>query len=129
MLLLIIVELQALAHEVQALVQAKIGTTAYSAVHSSIRQKMAERRNERKTTLALQVRFAILLSLPIQLIFTNLSLFNRLSMIRLRKLRERQREMNRRRDRRRERLVICFRRLFNIFCVFDTLLPSFMIAS
>lgn len=55
-LTLITVELQALAHEVQALVQAKIGTTAYSAVHSSIRQKMAERRNERKTTLALQVR-------------------------------------------------------------------------
>lgn len=48
-------ELQSLAHEVQELLQAKVGTTAYSSVHTSIRQKAAERRNERKTALALQV--------------------------------------------------------------------------
>lgn len=55
------VELQSLANEVQALLQAKIGTTSYSAVHTQIRQKMAERRNERKTAAALQVS----LSLPL----------------------------------------------------------------
>lgn len=50
------VELQVLAHEVQEVLQAKIGTTSYSAVHTQIRQKVAERRNERKTAIALQVR-------------------------------------------------------------------------
>lgn len=49
-------ELQTLAHEVQELLQSKVGTTMYSSVHATIRQKAAERRNERKTALALQVR-------------------------------------------------------------------------
>jgi len=35
--------------------QAKIGTTEYSAVHNEIRKRAAERRNERKRTIALQV--------------------------------------------------------------------------
>ncbi|KAK4703278.1 U3 small nucleolar RNA-associated protein 20, partial [Phenoliferia sp. Uapishka_3] len=48
------VELQSLANEVQALLQAKIGTTSYASVHTTIRQKMAERRNERKTALRMQ---------------------------------------------------------------------------
>lgn len=37
----------------QELLQAKVGTTAYSTVHTTIRQKAAERRNARKTELAL----------------------------------------------------------------------------
>lgn len=49
------VELQTLAQEVQELLQTKIGTTAYSAVHTQIRQKAAIKRNERKVALSLQV--------------------------------------------------------------------------
>ncbi|BGP36520.1 U3 snoRNP protein [Rhodotorula kratochvilovae] len=48
------VELQTLAREVQELLQSKIGTTAYAAVHNSIRQQAATRRNERKQALAHQ---------------------------------------------------------------------------
>ncbi|SCV68516.1 BQ2448_637 [Microbotryum intermedium] len=47
-------ELQNLAREVQELLQSKVGTTVYSNVHSTIRQRAAERRNERKTAMALQ---------------------------------------------------------------------------
>ena len=49
-------ELQTLAREVQELLQTKIGTTAYSQVHNTIRQKAATRRQERKQILAQQVR-------------------------------------------------------------------------
>ncbi|SCZ90492.1 BZ3500_MvSof-1268-A1-R1_Chr1-3g02022 [Microbotryum saponariae] len=49
------VELQNLAREVQELLQSKVGTTMYSNVHTTIRQRAAERRNERKTAMALQV--------------------------------------------------------------------------
>ncbi|GAA5897320.1 hypothetical protein JCM6882_001857 [Rhodosporidiobolus microsporus] len=48
-------ELQTLAREVQELLQTKIGVTKYSAIHNQIRQKAAERRNERKQAQALQV--------------------------------------------------------------------------
>ncbi|GAA5834879.1 hypothetical protein JCM11251_002051 [Rhodosporidiobolus azoricus] len=48
-------ELQTLAREVQELLQTKIGVTQYSAIHNQIRQKAAERRNERKQAAALQV--------------------------------------------------------------------------
>ena len=37
------------------MLQEKIGVTAYSAVHTRIRQKAATRRNERKTAISLQV--------------------------------------------------------------------------
>ncbi|GJN92260.1 hypothetical protein Rhopal_005290-T1 [Rhodotorula paludigena] len=47
-------ELQTLAHEVQELLQSKIGTTAYAQVHNQIRQRAAEKRNARKRDLALQ---------------------------------------------------------------------------
>ncbi|GAA5909110.1 Utp20p [Sporobolomyces salmoneus] len=47
-------ELQTLAREVQELMQSKIGTTEYAAVHNEIRKRAAEKRNERKRTLALQ---------------------------------------------------------------------------
>ncbi|GAA5886649.1 hypothetical protein JCM16303_001398 [Sporobolomyces ruberrimus] len=47
-------ELQTLAKEVQELMQAKIGTTEYSSVHNEIRKRAAEKRNERKRTIALQ---------------------------------------------------------------------------
>ncbi|GAA6011855.1 hypothetical protein JCM11491_000772 [Sporobolomyces phaffii] len=47
-------ELQTLAKEVQELMQTKIGTTEYAAVHNEIRKRAAEKRNERKRTLALQ---------------------------------------------------------------------------
>jgi len=47
-------ELQTLAREVQELLQSKIGTTSYSAVHNAIRQQAAARRNERKKQLAQQ---------------------------------------------------------------------------
>ncbi|GAA5862548.1 hypothetical protein JCM1840_004222 [Sporobolomyces johnsonii] len=48
-------ELQTLAREVQELLQGKIGTTAYSLVHNQIRQKAADKRNQRKRDLAMQV--------------------------------------------------------------------------
>ncbi|GAA5866298.1 hypothetical protein JCM3774_006608 [Rhodotorula dairenensis] len=48
------VELQTLAREVQELLQTKIGTTAYSQVHNTIRQRAATRRQERKQVLAQQ---------------------------------------------------------------------------
>ncbi|GAA5956052.1 hypothetical protein JCM21900_002578 [Sporobolomyces salmonicolor] len=48
-------ELQMLAREVQELLQGKIGTTAYSLVHNQIRQKAADKRNQRKRDLAMQV--------------------------------------------------------------------------
>lgn len=38
----------------QELLQLKVGTTAYSTVHTTIRQKAAERRNQRKTEAALK---------------------------------------------------------------------------
>jgi U3 small nucleolar RNA-associated protein 20 len=44
-----------LAKEVQELMQTKIGTTEYAAVHNEIRKRAAEKRNERKRALALQV--------------------------------------------------------------------------
>ncbi|GAA5980986.1 hypothetical protein JCM10908_003941 [Rhodotorula pacifica] len=47
-------ELQTLAREVQELLQAKIGTTAYSQVHNTIRQKAATRRQERKQIITQQ---------------------------------------------------------------------------
>lgn len=56
--------LQNLAKEVQDILQKKIGTTAYSAVHTQIRQKAAERRNERKVAIALQVCFLSSLKNP-----------------------------------------------------------------
>lgn len=40
--------LQALASEVQDLVQQKVGTTAYAATYTTIRQRMAERKKKRK---------------------------------------------------------------------------------
>ena len=46
-------ELQTLAREVQELMQHKIGTTEYAAVHNEIRKRAAERRNERKRAIAL----------------------------------------------------------------------------
>lgn len=51
----IAVEIQTLAQEVQELLQNKIGVTAYSTIHTTIRQKAAIKRNERKTATALQV--------------------------------------------------------------------------
>lgn len=53
-------ELQTLAREVQDLLQSKIGTTAYSQVHNQIWQKAAMRRQERKQTLAQQVRSRVI---------------------------------------------------------------------
>ncbi|GAA6061993.1 hypothetical protein JCM10212_004271 [Sporobolomyces blumeae] len=47
-------ELQTLAKEVQELMQTKVGTTEYAAVHNEIRKRAAEKRNERKRALALQ---------------------------------------------------------------------------
>ncbi|KAM0753788.1 hypothetical protein T439DRAFT_163472 [Meredithblackwellia eburnea MCA 4105] len=47
-------ELQSLAHEVQSLLQGKIGTTAYANVHTRLRQQAADKRNERKAALAMQ---------------------------------------------------------------------------
>lgn len=47
-------ELQTLAHEVQELLQSKVGTTAYSTVHTAIRQKAATKRQDRKREIALQ---------------------------------------------------------------------------
>jgi U3 small nucleolar RNA-associated protein 20 len=58
----IAVELQTLAREVQELLQTKIGTTKYSAVHNEIRAKAAARRNERKQATALMVRVFLSLS-------------------------------------------------------------------
>lgn len=46
--------------------QAKIGTTEYSSVHNEIRKRAAEKRNERKRTIALQVRCPPLSSFVLQ---------------------------------------------------------------
>merc|ERR1711939_524342 len=47
-------ELQALAHEVQEVLTTKIGTTAYAAAHSRVRQAQNQRRIERKREQAIE---------------------------------------------------------------------------
>lgn len=49
-------ELKTLAVELQDLVQAKVGTTKFSDIYSSIRQKVVSVRRERKAARVIQVR-------------------------------------------------------------------------